>query len=215
MRLDRKTTSLSLLVVVDVRADGQKVLLAIKSMSGESTEAWRAVLDDLMRRGPRRPEFRIVDGAPVFEAAIAAVWDGVPVQRCTVYKHRNLLAHAAERLHQEITADQNGRGDARGDRGAAQGLHSQIAAQASCGGRQPAGSRRPALHLHATAAQSVEERTTANAIERLHEEFKRRMKTQTVLPSVDIAAMLFWALLASDQINMRKVARPQSPSISQ
>ena len=32
---------------------------------------------------------------------------------------------------------------------------------------------------------------------RLHEEFKRRIKTQTVLPSADIAAMLFWALLAS------------------
>lgn len=31
--------------------------------------------------------------------------DGVPVQRCTVHKHRNLFAHAPERLHDEITAD--------------------------------------------------------------------------------------------------------------
>ena len=46
---------------------------------------------------------------------------------------------------------------------------------------------------------------TSNAIERLHEEFKRRIKTQTVLPSADTAAMLFWALLASGQISMRKV----------
>jgi transposase-like protein len=46
---------------------------------------------------------------------------------------------------------------------------------------------------------------TTNAIERLHEEFKRRIKTQTVLPSADTAAMMFWALLASGQINMRKV----------
>jgi transposase-like protein len=46
---------------------------------------------------------------------------------------------------------------------------------------------------------------TTNAIERLHEEFKRRIKTQTVLPSADTAAMLFWALLASGQIIMRKV----------
>jgi hypothetical protein len=35
-----------------VRADGQKVLLAIKNMGGESTEAWRAVLDDLIKRWP-------------------------------------------------------------------------------------------------------------------------------------------------------------------
>jgi hypothetical protein len=51
---------------------------------------------------------------------------------------------------------------------------------------------------------------TTNAIERLHEEFKRRIKTQTVLPSADTAAMLFWALLASGQINMRKVDGWQS-----
>ena len=39
---------------------------------------------------------------------------------------------------------------------------------------------------------------TTNAIERLHEEFKRRIKTQTVLPSAETAAMLFWALLNSN-----------------
>jgi transposase-like protein len=48
-------------------------------------------------------------------------------------------------------------------------------------------------------------RSSTNAIERLDEEFKRRIKTLTVLPSADTAAMLFWALLASGQINMRKV----------
>ena len=42
---------------------------------------------------------------------------------------------------------------------------------------------------------------TTNAIEPLHEEFK----TQTVLPSAETAAMLFWALLAAGQIAMRKV----------
>ena len=44
-----------------------------------------------------------------------------------------------------------------------------------------------------------------NAIERLHEEFRRRIKTQTVLPEAETAPMLFWALLASGQIVMRKV----------
>src|SRR6266516_1016695 len=65
---------------------------------GASAEAWRTVLDDLITRGLRPPEFLLVDGAPGLEKAIAAVWDGVPVQRCTVHKHRNLLAHAPERL---------------------------------------------------------------------------------------------------------------------
>jgi hypothetical protein len=53
-------------------------------MGGESAEAWRTVLDDLVKRGLRRPEFLIVDGAPGLDKAIASVWDGVPVQRCIV-----------------------------------------------------------------------------------------------------------------------------------
>ena len=85
VRLDRKATAISLLVVIGVRTDGQKVLLAVRSMGGESAEAWRTVLDDLIRRGLRDPEFLIVDGAAGLDKAIAAVWDGAPVQRCTVH----------------------------------------------------------------------------------------------------------------------------------
>ena len=49
---------------------------------------------------------------------------------------------------------------------------------------------------------------TSNAIERLHEEFKRRIKTQTVLPcGGDAPAMLFWALLASGQNHHAKGRR--------
>ncbi len=68
-------------------------------MGGETTEAWRTVLDNLIARGLRGPEFLIVDGAAGLEKAIATLWNGVPLQRCTVHKHRNLLAHAPERLH--------------------------------------------------------------------------------------------------------------------
>ena len=42
-------------------------------------------------------------------------------------------------------------------------------------------------------------------IERLHGEFKRRVKTQCALPNAETAAMLFWALMASGQITMRRV----------
>jgi putative transposase len=208
VRLDRKATSISLLVVLGVREDGQKVLLAIKSMGGESTEAWRTVLDDLIQRGLRRPEFLIVDGAPGLDKAIAAVWDGVPAQRCTVHKHRNLLAHAPERLHDEVTADYTDM--------------IYAATPEEIEARRKAFIRKWRLK-HRAVADSLEEAgerlfaftrlppsqwrsaRTTNAIERLHEEFKRRIKTQTVLPSADTAAMLFWALLASGQINMRKV----------
>jgi putative transposase len=202
----RKTTSISLLVVLGVREDGQKVLLAIKQMGGESTEAWRTVLDGLIKRGLRRPEILIVDGGAGLESAIAAVWDRVPVQRCTVHKHRNLLAHAPERLHEEISADYKDM--------------IYAATREEIETRRKAFVRKWRLK-HRAVADSLEEAgdrlftftrlppdqwrsvRTTNAIERLHEEFKRRIKTQTVLPSADTAAMLL--LLASGQINMRKV----------
>lgn len=177
-------------------------------MGGESTEAWRAVLDDLIRRGLRRPAFLIIDGAPGLETAISAVWNGVPVQRCTVHKHHNLLAHAPERLHEEITADYNDM--------------IYAATREEIEARRKAFIRKWRLK-HRAVADGLEEAgellfsftrlppsqwksaCKTNAIERLHEEFKRRIKMQTVLPSADTAAMLFWALLASGQINMRRV----------
>ncbi len=213
VRLDRKATSVSLLVVIGVREDGQKVLLAVKNMGGETTEAWRAVLDDLVGRGLRRPEFLIVDGAPGLEKALAAVWDGTPTQRCTVHKHRNLLAHAPERLHDEISADYTDMIYAA----TAEGIEERRKAflrkwrlrhRAVADSLEEAGDRLFAF-TRLPPSQWKSARTT-NAIERLHEEFKRRIKTQTVLPSAETAAMLFWALLASGQIRMRKVDGWQS-----
>ena len=92
-RIDKRATNISVLAAIGVRRDGQKVLLSIMNMGGESAAAWRQFLDDLDARGLTRPEFVIVDGAPGLEAALVTLWgDGLPIQRCTVHKHRNLLA---------------------------------------------------------------------------------------------------------------------------
>jgi putative transposase len=55
VRLDHKSTSVSLLVVLSVCRDGQQVLLAVKNMGGESEAAWRQMLDDMSKRGLRKP----------------------------------------------------------------------------------------------------------------------------------------------------------------
>ena len=107
MRLDKKATSISLLVALGVRADGQKALPAIKNMGGESEAAWRALPDNMVSRGLKTPEPVIVDGGAGLDKALAAQWPDMAVQRCTVHKHRNLIAHAPERLHEEVSADDN------------------------------------------------------------------------------------------------------------
>ncbi|WP_158801442.1 IS256 family transposase [Acidisoma sp. L85] len=213
VRLDRKATNISLLVVLGVRRDGQKVLLAVKNMGGESEAAWRAILDDLVARGLPTPAFLITDGATGLERALAALWPEVPAQRCTVHKHRNLLAHAPDALHDEVTADYTDMiyADTAKEvqtRRRAFLRKWRLRCPAVATSLEEAGERLFAF-LRLPSSQWKSARTT-NAIERLHEEFKRRIKTQTVLPSAETACMLFWALLASGQITMRKVNGWQS-----
>ena len=86
VRLDRRATAISLLIAMGIRRDGQKVVLAIKNMGGESEAAWRAVLDELLARGMAKPELVIVDGGKGLEAALASLWNDVAIQRCTVHK---------------------------------------------------------------------------------------------------------------------------------
>jgi DNA-binding transcriptional LysR family regulator len=188
---------------------GPTTSLAVKkNMGGETAEAWRSVLDDLVRRGLRRPELLIIDGGAGLESALAAIWGDVPTQRCTVHKHRNLLANAPERLHDEITADYNDMIYADTPQEVQKRRKDflrkwRLRHPAVANSLEEAGDR---LFTFTTLPPSQwKSARTTNAIERLHEEFKRRIKTQTVLPSAETAAMLFWALLASGQIVMRKI----------
>jgi hypothetical protein len=80
VRLDRRATNISLLVVLGVRHDGQKLLLAVRNMGGESEAAWRVVLDDLIARGLRTPELLLIDGGAGLERALASLWPNVPTQ---------------------------------------------------------------------------------------------------------------------------------------
>jgi putative transposase len=208
VRLDRKATAISLLIALGVRRDGQKVVLAIKNMGGESEAAWRALLDDLTARGLAKPDLIVVDGGKGLEAALASLWDEVPVQRCTVHKERNLLAHAPKHLHDEIKADFNDM------------VHAKTAIEVLARRKAFLGTWRLRCRAVADSLDEAGPRLftflryppeqwrslrTTNAIERLHEEFKRRIKTQCLLPCAETAAMLFWALLASGQITLRRV----------
>ena len=89
---------------------------AQRSGGGDPDRAPRASLLGIEDHLPGRPppsgcaiageaELVVVDGAPGLEKALAALWPDMANQRCTVHKHRNLLAHAPERLHEEISND--------------------------------------------------------------------------------------------------------------
>jgi putative transposase len=79
------------LVVVGVRLNGKKELVAIADGYGESTDSWAALLRDLRHRGLRTPVVAVGDGALGFWAALRDVFPETKEQRCWVHKVVTIL----------------------------------------------------------------------------------------------------------------------------
>ena len=79
------------LVLIGVRPDGTKEVVALEDGYRESAESWRTVLRDLKRRGLRDPVLAIGDGALGFWAAVREVWPETAEQRCWVHRIANVL----------------------------------------------------------------------------------------------------------------------------
>jgi len=89
---------LCLLVVLGVREDGEKELLAIEDGYRESTDSWAAVLRDLKTRGLNEPKLVTGDGALGAWAALKDVFPHAREQRCWVHKSANVLDAMPKRL---------------------------------------------------------------------------------------------------------------------
>jgi len=79
------------LVMVGVRADGGKELIAMDSGYRESGESWANLLRDAERRGMRAPVLAVGDGALGFWKALREVFPDTREQRCWVHKTANVL----------------------------------------------------------------------------------------------------------------------------
>jgi len=89
---------LCLLVVIGVREDGTKELLAVEDGYRESTESWATVMRDLRARGLNEPKLVIGDGALGTWAALRDVFPGARRQACWVHKIANVLDALPKRL---------------------------------------------------------------------------------------------------------------------
>lgn len=86
------------LVMLGVKPDGTKELIAVEDGYRESAESWSSVLRDLKRRGMRAPALAVGDGALGFWAAVGAVWPETREQRCWVHRLVNVLDKLPKRL---------------------------------------------------------------------------------------------------------------------
>ena len=88
-----------LLIVIGVREDGEKELLAVEDGYRESTESWAGVFRDLKRRGLNEPKLVVGDGALGAWAALRDVYPGAGEQRCWFHASGNIIDCLPKRLH--------------------------------------------------------------------------------------------------------------------
>jgi len=92
------------LVLIGVRADGHKELVAVGDGYRESIESWSELLRDLKRRGMRAPVLTIGDGALGFWGALREVFPDSREQRCWVHKIANVLDAVPNSLRPKVKA---------------------------------------------------------------------------------------------------------------
>jgi putative transposase len=88
-----------LLIVIGVREDGEKELLAVEDGYRESTESWAGVFRDMKRRGLNEPKLVVGDGALGAWAALRDVYPGAGEQRCWFHASGNIIDCLPKRLH--------------------------------------------------------------------------------------------------------------------
>ncbi len=99
VNLRLKEHKLCLLVMIGVRADGRKELVALADGYRESTESWADLLRDCARRGITAPVPAVGDGALGFWGALREVFPATREQRCWFHKIGNVLAALPKSAH--------------------------------------------------------------------------------------------------------------------
>ena len=208
VRSGGRVVSLAVLVALGVKDTGEKVLLSLMTAGAESADGWQMLLEDLAARKMGRPRLVISDGHAGLGAALARLWPGLAHQRCTVHKLRNLMAKAPKHAHEAVRED----------------YHRMVYAETLAAAQKAREAfllkwKKPCPGVAASLEEAGQElltfyqfpesqwlslRTT-NVIERIQQEFRRRVKTQAALPNEGAVLRVFFGLWVSGQIKLRRI----------
>jgi putative transposase len=208
VRADHAVSTAVVLMALGVRPSGEKVVLALRLVSDETTAAWRILLEDLTSRGLARPELVISDGSPGAQAALDLTWPGVAHQRCLVHKLRNLLAVTPRPLQGALIADFRRFAEATSPAAVHAGVAhfrrtwtTRWSAAVVC--LDEAGAQLTSYTALPPALWKGLRST--NIIERVFGEFRRRLKVQGALPTPEAVLTVLWGTLATGAIQLRRV----------
>jgi putative transposase len=208
IRSGRKVVSMPVLVAVVVLTNGEKQLVSLEACSSESEAAWKGFIDQMIDRGLPAPLLAIVDGGAGLLAALAIAWKGVPIQRCTVHKLRNIRRKAPKHAYDEIKADYH-RIVYADDAATARVEYKAFVRKWSKDCSSVVESLEEAgdelLTFFRFPKSQWKTLRTTNIIERLNGEFRRRVKTQCSMCNENAAVVVLFSLVACGHIRLRKL----------
>ena len=182
--------------------DGQKRLLSLRLAVSEASTHWGSVLEGL-----QAPKLVISDGHKGLTKALEK-WPGCRLQRCTEHKRANLLQHCPAHARRELRRDYNRIVYAKNGFDARKAYDELVAkwtplAPAVVRSLEEAGNQLLTFYEFPRAMwKSIR---TTNALENLNREFRRRTKTQASFSSEESAVALLFGLIASGQIQLRRI----------
>lgn len=208
VRIAKKVVSVPVLVGVGVKADGQKEILDLELFQSESSSCWEGFVEGLVGRGLKPPCLVIMDGNKGLRGAVQKNWPGTALQRCTVHKLRNLERYAPRHALEEIKSDYHRIVYAESLEQANKAYREFVSKWNKLAPKvvvslEEAGEQ--LLTFYRFPKSQWKSLRTTNAIERLNEEFRRRVKTQGSLPDARAAERLLFGLIIGGQIQMRRI----------
>jgi putative transposase len=207
VRLAGRVVSVPVLIALGANETGMKRLVAMRLCTSEAEVHWSSVIGDLRDRGLRAPLLIVGDGHKGLQKA-AKAWPGARVQRCTVHKLENLVAHCPVHARSELKRDYRAIITAKNAMAARQ-AHSAFMKKWEALCPPVAKSMLEAgdellTYFDFPASMRTSLRST-NSLENLNREFRRRTKTQASFPNEGAALTLLYGLIAFGQIRMRKI----------
>src|SRR5712671_8184986 len=208
MRIGKKRVRVPVLVTLGVCANGQRVVLDLRLTGVESEQAWLDAVRSLAARNLGAPILAVIDGNPGLAAALKVQWPQLAIQRCTNHKLWNLLAKAPAHLREELAEDYRRMIYAPSREAVEQARIAfsrkrKLRSQAVSASFEEAGDELFTFTGFPTSQWKA--LRTTNALERINEEFRRRTKTQSSLPSEEAVLFLLFGLLRSGQVTLRRL----------
>jgi transposase-like protein len=209
VRCAGRVAVLPVLVALGVTPGGDKVILGLQTSGVETGAAWAEMVTDLAARGLPTPQLVISDGNRGLKHALTRCWPHVAHQRCVVHKQRNVVSAAPRHVQAAIRTDFHAivYAATRAEAGTARDRF--VASWRKRAPRAVASlleAHDDLLTFYAFPASQHRSLRSTNVIERLNEEFRRRVKTQTACPSESSVLVLFYSLIASGTVRMKKIS---------